>query len=348
MATDLIFLAANFNIGKVQKVARFGNGLINDTYLVRAGSQKYVLQKLHPIFAPGLLEDTEAITGYIHKKAPITPLLVRSVSGSLGFIKNKECWRMLTYIPGRCYETGVSPFRAFQAASLLGSFHNILSEFNYDFKHALSNFHDTDRRVDRLRKVVGAYKGTEKYGTLYPLAEEVFNGYAEIDTSRINSLPDRIIHGDLKINNIRFSPDGRKAISLLDLDTIGKHKLVTDISSAARTWCNPATEDDVKKIKFDLKVFSAMMKGYVSTAKFVTKEELLEVPEGLAAALLGLTSRFIADAFEESYFKLIDRYPNLYEQNRTKALAQLSLYSDCRSKKIEMLKIINKLCRQLS
>lgn len=346
MNNEVRQVANKFNVDKAISVSRFGEGLINDTYLVAGKRSKYILQKLHPIFRPTVLIDTHNITTYLLDNKLATPLLIKTKSNKLFFKNGKNnYWRMLTYIPGRCYEAGVNTKQAFSAGQLMGRFHNILSGFDYRFKHEIKNFHDPEARINKLRLISKKFRDTWKYNELVGLTNTVLKNYERVG-NKIKNCPDRIIHGDLKINNVRFN-FRNKAICLLDLDTLGKNKIATDIASGARTWCNKADEGDIKNSRFDLKVFENMLAGYLSTAKFITTREIKSIPETIERVILVLVARFITDAFEEKYFRFNSgQYKNLYEQNKTKALAQVVLYEDFVNKRKSINKIIKNLCRQ--
>jgi len=336
-------IADNFSIDKVVKVSKFGNGLINETFLVKSRSGEYVLQKLHPIFKSTVLTDTQNVTLHLSGKGLLTPLIVKTKNKKL-FLKDdkKGCWRMLTFIPGKCYEKGIDSKKAFSAGQFVGRFHDALSGFDYEFKHKIKGFRSPKARIYKLKKTLNKFKNTQKYRELHDLSMEVLENYKKIKNKEYG-LPDRIVHGDLKINNIRFD-EKEKAVCLLDLDTLGRGKIATDIADAARTWCNKADEGDVKNSKFDLKIFENMMRGYLDTAKFATRGEIKQIPEAIQKVILVLSTRFLTDAFEEKYFRLnSEQYKNLYEQNKTKSFAQMVLYRDFLKKKESVDKIIKNL-----
>ncbi|MEE9252059.1 MAG: phosphotransferase [Thermodesulfobacteriota bacterium] len=337
---DIVSVAWMFDIGKVVDISRYGGGRINETFLVQTlagpGEKKdehnYVLQKLHRIFSPLVLTDMDVITNRLEAAGLSTPKLVRTLTEELGITLDGSCWRMLTYIPGMTCEKGITARMAKEAASLVGRFHNALYGLDYEFLHKIPGFHDTEAIMTGLDKTACAYRGTEKYSALFPLAERVLAEYQNMEKS-LQKLPDRVIHGDLKLNNVRFDESGQEAVCLLDLDTLGRDKVVIDIGDAVRSWCG-SSEDGEEGCKeegsrFDLGIFQSMMEGYIPEAAFLSGDEKAAISEGVATVTLELSARFITDAFEETYFTLDrERYPSLYEQNRAKATAQMQFYDD--------------------
>ncbi len=337
----LVRTANQFVIGDgINTVEQFGRGRINDTYLITTEvGERFVLQKVNPIFAPSVLNDIEQMTRAMKQADFTTTELVPTKTGELGIVGHGECWRMLTYIPGRTVENGVSEEEAVSAMGLIGKFHQTFADHAYIFRHVREGFHDTARIMEKLTDTMHEYRETKKSNALGALSKKIFNEYHTRSHAWAH-LPKRIIHGDPKLNNIRFAPASHHAIALLDLDTLGRHSVVIDIADAARSWCNRADEGDEEHAVFDLNIFRAMMEGYSRAVNFLTREEREAIPNAIAQIALELSVRFLTDAYRESYFTLDrERYPDLFTQNSAKARAQFALYQDILQKKDDVEKI---------
>ncbi|MEK7118465.1 MAG: phosphotransferase [Patescibacteria group bacterium] len=314
---------------EIKTVESFGQGRINDTFLVTTeNGGRYVLQKLHPIFAPSVLEDINVLTQAMKERCLMTTELIPTNTGELGLIAGATCWRMLTFVTGRTIEDGITPDEARSGMELIGNFHQTFAEHNYDFRHVREGFHDTPKIMRGFEEIILAYFGTKKDEALAWVGHEILDEYNSREHAWAH-LPKRIVHGDLKLNNIRFANNSSRAIALLDLDTLGRHSVVVDVSDAARSWCNQADEGDARNAKFDLDIFRAMMEGYGRTADFLKQEEREAIPGAIAQIALELSARFATDAYCESYFTLDrEHYPDLFTQNSAKARAQFALYQD--------------------
>ncbi|MDP3772203.1 MAG: phosphotransferase [bacterium] len=336
---ELPAVLQEFPIDRVLVMERYGHGIINDTYLVHVASpdgaieQRFIVQRLHTIFNSPVLEDMAAVTEHLAGKGITTPRLMRSRTGALGVMRDKRCWRLMTYIPGISYDRVLQGAQLEDAAEFLGAFHNALQDIEYTFVHLIPGFHDTPRIMEKLRETVKHFQKSPHADVLIPLAERIRRDWVTV-AATLRELPHRVIHGDLKINNVRFAEDGHRAAALLDLDTMGRNTILVDLGDAIRSWCNPADEDDYRGAYLDEKLFRHFIRGYTRTAGFLTREERESIPAGLEMIILELAARFVTDAFEEKYFKLDNaRYPNLYEQNVTKARAQVALLDDvCRKR----------------
>ncbi len=319
--------------GRAGDLAPLGKGHINDTFLVTTDEGKaYVLQRVNPIFAATVLEDIDVITREMKRAGFTTTELIPARTGELGSVVSGELWRVLTYIPGRTLEEGITENGARNAMGLLANFHRTFADHDYAFRHIREGFHDTPRIMATLEETARMYTGTKKGASLTGLSGDILSAYTKTPHAWAH-LPKRVIHGDPKLNNIRFAEHSNEAIALLDLDTLGRHSVVVDIADAARSWCNRADEGDERGASFDLGIFHAMTEGYARHADFLSKEERRSIPGAILQIALELAARFATDAYRESYFKLDrTRYPDLFTQNLAKARAQFALYHDAKKK----------------
>ena len=139
-------------------------------------------------------------------------------------------------------------------------------------------------------------------------------------------LPRRITHGDPKISNVLFLPPDHRAHALVDLDTLGRLDLPTELGDAFRSWCNPAGED-AGEPGLDLTLFEAAVNGYATAAGGqVEPAETARLVDGLVVICTELACRFAADALDESYFGWDpDRFSTRGDHNLHRAQVQLTL-----------------------
>jgi hypothetical protein len=141
-------------------------------------------------------------------------------------------------------------------------------------------------------------------------------------------LPLRICHGDLKISNIRFDRAQEKAICLLDFDTFSHQTIAVEMGDAWRSWCNPAGEDNLDDVRFDLNIFEASALSWIKNGPSLQPSERENLVLGIQRICLELSARFCADAIKKSYFKEdSSRFPfpgshNLYRAQGQYKLAQ--------------------------
>ncbi len=299
-------------------------GHINRTFLVERGAERWILQRVNPIFGPEVHEDIEAVTRYLEGHDVLTPLLVRTREAGL-FARDGEqaVWRVLTYVEGVTHARADSPELCHAAGLLVGRFHRVVSELRHSFRHRRPYVHDTPRHLAHLRETLTRHAGHNAFAAVEPVGREILQRAQELPS--FDALPRRIVHGDLKLTNILFSPAGEARV-LIDLDTLAEMNLAVELGDAWRSWCNTGSEDALD-CTFDLPRLEAALVGWREHgAGLVTPGEREALAHAPYAIALELAARFCADALAESYFGWDrQRFPSASAHNLARARGQLLL-----------------------
>lgn len=303
---------------------RFASGLINDTWRVECPRGGFVLQRLHPVFAGTVNDDIDALTTHLAGQGLVTPRVVRTDAGTTWVEHEGRPWRLLTLVPGgHAHDRVESLPLARSAGELVGRFHAALGGFEHRYAFTRTGVHDIARHLTRLEGALSAHRDHRLFEQVAPLAGRLLEQAAQLPA--LTGLPRRHIHGDLKISNLLFTPDER-GLCLVDLDTIASGLWAHEMGDALRSWCNPLGEDTATP-RFSTETFAAAMHGYAPEMRErVGREEREPLPTTVAAICLGLASRFLTDALEESYFGWNPgRFATRGEHNLLRARGQAAL-----------------------
>jgi Ser/Thr protein kinase RdoA (MazF antagonist) len=354
---NLTFIAEQFMAeGDVLKVKEFGNGNINDTYIVTLDTQaqrKFVLQRIntHVFKQPQLImQNMRAFTEHVHRRVQEegheweAPHVIPAKDGNDFFIDAENgFWRAISFIDNsQSFDTITDLNHAREVGLALGRFQNLISDLPIAaLADTLEGFHITPRYLQTY------YWTLNKNGTHNSL--EIKHGMKFIEERREfayvlekANLTPRPIHGDPKVNNVMIHNATGKAISLVDLDTVKPGLVHYDIGDCLRSGCNPLGEDaeNWEAVHFDPEIGSAILEGYLTEAlAFLTQadHEYLFASIRLIAFELGL--RFFTDHLAGNvYFKV--KYP---EHNLHRALVQFKLTESIEAYEGEIRNIIEKM-----
>lgn len=317
------------------RVEPLGRGLINDTFAVELAEaapdqpRAYVLQRVHPVFAPEIHHNIVAVTEHLARRGMLTPRLRPTPAGAPWMEREGGVWRLMTRVPGVSVEAVRSPAQARAAAELLGRFHSALADLSHAFVGLRAGVHDTPAHLERLVQAVAEHGDHRLHARVAPLAQAVVARAAELPV--LGGVPSRIVHGDPKLSNVMFEaaegPGGERALCLVDLDTVGPMPLALELGDALRSWCNPKGEDD-RVAAFDLAVHDAALAGYLGACTLpLSADEREALLHGVEWITLELCARFAADALREQYFGWDRaRFPRAGEHNLVRAEGQWSLH----------------------
>jgi Ser/Thr protein kinase RdoA (MazF antagonist) len=306
-------------------------GLINQTFLLQHDKNKFILQKLHPIFTKEVHQNIAVLTEYLKSHSFRTPELVPTIEGELEHEEDGAIWRVLSFVPGQTFSKITHPEQAYEAGILVGRFHHLLADFSHGFISVRDGVHDTDKHLAHLDHAMTAYKDHRLYKEALTLYEEI--GEARKNRLDFKTLALRPSHGDLKISNLMFDAQG-KGLCLIDLDTLGQLPWAVEMADAFRSWCAPCGEDDPDAY-FDAALFESALKGYFSVMASVwTSEEKSALIPAIETICLELSVRFLADALVERYFGFDEKkYVARGEHNLARALGQWRLFCSVRAQK---------------
>lgn len=224
-----------------------------------------------------------------------------------------------------------------------GGFARDLSDFDASvLTDVLPHFHDTRMRYRAFLDAVEA----DEQGRVKEAADEIaylraHEAYAYRLPEMIESgeLPLRVTFNDTKIDNILIDNATNQPTAVIDLDTVMKGSLVTDLGDAIRFGCNAASEDepDLGKVKFRTELFSAFCRGYfTATREMLTAAELDSFVDGAITITYEQALRFLTDYLAgDTYY-----HTTRSGQNRDRARVQMKLMREMSERENELRAIV--------
>lgn len=358
-------VVAQFQIeGAVEKIDPFGNGHINDTFLVTANSEKglkrYILQRMNDSIFKDLdclMNNVVLVTEYL-KEIIIsnggnpereTVNIIKTINNANYYRCNDgKCFRMMLFVENSiCYEQVEKPEDFYDSAVAFGNFQNLLVDFPAGrLEETIPNFHNTLNRFLDFKKAVKQ----DVMGRAKEVQKEIeFAMERERDTGTIvellqrEKLPLRVTHNDTKLNNILFDADTKKAICIIDLDTVMPGSALYDFGDSIRFGASTGAEDetDLSKVNLDLNLFEVYTKGFVEGANGSLSDlEIRLLPVGAKLMTYECGIRFLADYLEGDIYYKIHREKHNLDRART----QFKLVKDMEEHWDELNAIVDKYC----
>jgi hypothetical protein len=263
--TTLRRIAERFAIGAaVEEVVPFGAGLVNDTYLLHAGVDDYVLQRING----SVFGDPEALMQNIatvseHLSGRFVPQLVEARAGGWLVYESGGAWRIWRRVADATLCDDLTPARVRSAAELIGRFHLAVGDLSARLTQTIRHFHDPARRLALLRDTIDA----DPFGRVRHAGQEIERVLAAEDlavaaTELTARLAPQVAHNDAQMNNILFRED--EAVCLVDLDTVMPTARFWDVGDLLRSASTRGAEDDPDPLAnaVDPALFHAIVDGY--------------------------------------------------------------------------------------
>lgn len=340
----------------------YGSGHINDTFRVtfqhKGETKRYILQRMNnQIFLnpEELMENVVGVTSWLRKKIVEnggepereTLNLVPAKDGK-AFYKDSEgeYWRVYLFIEGaKTYDLVENQEDFYQSAVAFGRFQGLLADYPAETLYeTIQDFHNTVKRLDTFKKAVEA----DACGRAAQVQEEIqfvldreALAHKLCDMQAEGKLPLRVTHNDTKLNNIMIDDETRKAICVIDLDTVMPGLSVNDFGDSIRFGASTGAEDepDLSKVSCSMELFELYTKGFVEGCKgSLTEEELDMLPVGAMTMTYECGMRFLTDYLEGDHYFKIHREGHNLDRCRT----QFKLVKDMEEKWNQMNEIVNK------
>ena len=329
----------------------YGCGHINRTYLVAtAGGRCYILQKInHHTFrdVAGLMENIELVTEHLRRKSPdprSVLTLIRTKDGKSYLEADDGYWRVFRFVEDSiCLQQPESDADFYESAVGFGTFQQLLSDFPAEKLHeTIPNFHNTPDRYRAFHETL-TRDPMHRAAQVQPEIEFALARQAEMAALQnaldAGELPLRVTHNDTKLNNVLFDAKTRRALCIIDLDTVMPGSALYDYGDSIRFGAATAAEDEreLDKMEMSLERFRVFTRGYVRACPGLTQKELERLPLGAKVMTMECGVRFLTDHIDgDNYFSI-----HREGQNLDRAHTQFKLVADMERKWDKMKEIVN-------
>ena len=342
----------------------YGSGHINDTYLLsyrigEMGMLKVILQRMNnEVFEKPveLMENIINVTSYLKERIEENggdpereTLNVIPAKDGKPYYRDEDgnYWRSYKFITGATsYDKVEKPADFYQSAVAFGNFQRLLADFPAETLHeTIEGFHDTRARFAVFEQavkedVMGRAASVEKEIEFVRAREKsIANYFSEMQEK--GELPLRVTHNDTKLNNIMIDDKTGKGICVIDLDTVMPGLAMNDFGDSIRFGANHSAEDeqDLSKVNFDLGLFEAYTRGFLTgCAGSLTPAELEYLPWGAKLMTLECGIRFLTDYLEGDHYFATHREG----QNLDRCRTQFKLVSDMEKAWDDMAAVVKK------
>jgi Ser/Thr protein kinase RdoA (MazF antagonist) len=341
--------------GQVLDLREYGNGNVNDTFLVTVGhahptlspvspgEQHFILQRLNPrVFRrPALvMRNLGTFTAHVRqrlKRAPLAPGRRWEVPGVLltrdgrdhVIDPGRSFWRALSFInAAETFDIIKDLEHAHEVGYALGMFHNLLSDLPPErLADTLPGFHVTPRYLRHYDETLAKHGAGQSPEVAYGLRlVRQHRAWAPVleQAKAQGRLRLRPIHGDPKVNNVMMDTATGQAVSMVDLDTVKPGLVHYDIGDCLRSGGNPLGEETERweMVRFAPELCRAILKGYLPLAReFLTAADYEYLGDAIRLIAFELGLRFFTDYLAGNvYFRARHR-----EHNLVRALVQFKL-----------------------
>jgi len=330
---------ARFDLGVAATVrGRYGDGHINDTFLVDAGGGRFLLQAINPVVFPRadeLMANVVRVLDHLAARAPDERSclrLVPTVQGGWWWADPEGVrWRVYRFIEDTLtFHEVTEPGQAWETALAFARFQTDLSDLpGGPLTETIAGFHDTVARVAKLQHVarvdpLGRLRRVRKE-IEWALGQDRLAGSLVLAAARgVASIG--VSHGDAKVGNLLLNAFDHRPVCVVDLDTVMQGIQICDVGEIVRTATCPHAEDHADPLEMEPRrdLLEAVIDGWMAGAGVRGSPEERELLT-LAGAVMAFENgvRFLTDWIEgDVYYKVLHEEHNLERARTQLALAR--------------------------
>lgn len=332
-------ISQEFGLSGLVNVSEINVGKVNHTcradFLIDGWMNSFIVQKVNTyVFRKpwDVMHNIELISEFMTEHHPDIKSLkyIRAKNGKNYFEEGPAFWRMYKYVDSVTYNSSKDPVVVSNAGKAFGRFQKALSDFDASLlRYTIPDFHNTTKRFADL----ASDYTSDPLWRAASCATEVSYVLSMRDKALVldrlhaeGRIPLRVTHNDTKINNVLFDPDTKKAVCVVDLDTVmpgfAGHDFGDAVRSAGNSKGSASLEFD--KIELNMEVYRAFAEGFLSqTASLFTTDEINSLADSCLVMTLELASRYLDDYLTgDKYFNAKYETQNLDRARNLIALAK--------------------------
>ena len=332
----------------IAECAAYGCGHINATYLATAADgRRYIVQKINDhIFrdVPALMRNIRLVTDHLHRQSddPRRAMTIVQTKDGADFLESDGFWRVYDFVEDSlCLQTPETDADFLESARAFGGFQQQLRDFPAEqLAETIPNFHNTPDRFRIFRETLrrdpmGRAKETAREIDFLLEREEKLGMLQRMRDC--GELPTRVTHNDTKLNNVLLDQNTRRALCVIDLDTVMPGLSAYDFGDSIRFGAATAAEDevDLSKVEMSLRRYETFTRGYVGACPGLTPREAETLPMGAWTITLEIGMRFLTDYLDGDHYFTIHRPA----QNLDRCRTQIKLGADMEKKADAMARI---------
>lgn len=296
----------------VDKIALFGSGHINDTYLIEAGNEEYLLQKLNQNVFQYPEQVEENLKALLEIESDLFVKHFRTSAKTYHHQNENGIWRLTNFVSnGYAPQTASKLHEVAEAAKGYGRFTTFAHSLETTkFTETIPKFHDLGWRLEQLDDAIkDDLAGRSK--AVAGLIDQA-NNFRWIDQKfkalLAEGLPKRVCHNDTKLDNCLLAKSDAAFCNIIDLDTLGPGTVLYDFGDLMRTTLSPTAENESEESKIRIRsdYLEALQRGFLSTSESVlTPLEKENLSFGGEYMTYMMAIRFLADFLNgDIYYKI--------------------------------------------